>query len=160
MKTTKLLCITLAIVMLICAIPAVSVGAADATILVSYSSPAIPANVGDTIKLTSYSVAFTESAVTAADKITWSSTDITITDNAVKPTAAGVYKLTATAGSATKTVYLVVKNATDTEYVLFYDDFSDPALEGYHTAQLTNGASYAVADGKLVLSSAAPLLAG
>ena len=139
--------------MLICAIPTVSVSAADATILVSYSSPAIPANVGDTVKLTSYSVAFTETAVTAADKITWSSSDITITDNAVKPTAAGVYKLTATAGTATKTVYLVVKNATDTEYVLFYDDFSDPALEGYHTAQLTNGASYAVTDGKLVLDA-------
>ncbi len=153
MKFNKLLCALLAIAMLICAIPVVSVSAAEATATVSYSSPAIPANVGDTVKLTSYAVAFTKAAVTEAAKITWSSADIEIKNNAVTPTAAGVYKLTATAGTATKTVYLVVKNANDTEYVLYYDDFSDASLDEYRVIQQTSGAVYSVADGKLVLDA-------
>lgn len=153
MKLTKLLCAALAIAMLICAIPAVSVSAAETISTVSYSSPAIPANVGDTVKLTSYAVAFTAKEVTDAAKISWTSSDIEIKDNSVTPTAAGVYKLTATAGTATKTIYLVVKNANDTEYVLFYDDFSDASLTGYRVIQQTAGATYSVNDGKLLLDA-------
>lgn len=97
---------------------------------ISYTLPAIGANEGDIIMLSLYDVYFTSSNVVSADQITWSSEDIEIVDNQIYTTVAGTYKLTATSGSSTKTIYLIVKKSTDTEYVLFYDDFSrDASLE-------------------------------
>lgn len=152
MKIRKFICVLLALLTLACTLPVMTASAAE-TQTVSFSSPAIGADTGSKVTLSSYAVEFKKGTVTAADKITWTSNDITITDGTVTPDKTGVFKLTATAGSNTKTIYLVVKAPADTEYVLFYDDFSDPALEGYHTAQLTDGASYAVTDGKLVLNA-------
>ena len=149
----KFICGFLALVMLACTFPIMTMSTSAASPVISFSSPAIGADTGAKVTLSSYAVEFKDDTATAADKITWSSTDITVTNGTVTPDKTGVFKLTATAGSNTKTIYLVVKAPTDTEYVLFYDDFSDPTLEGYHTAQLTNGASYAVTDGKLVLDA-------
>ena len=91
---------------------------------VSYTVPAIGANVGDIVMLSLYDVYFTSSTVKSAKDIVWSSEDIEIVNNQICPGATGTYKLTATAGTSTKSVYLVVKNPTDTEYVLFFDDFN------------------------------------
>lgn len=92
---------------------------------ISYSVPAIGANVGDIVTLSLYDVYFTSSSVKSAEDIVWSTeeTGIKIVNNQICPTATGTYKLTATAGTSTKSVYLIVKNPTDTEYVLFFDDF-------------------------------------
>jgi len=90
---------------------------------VSYSVPAIGANAGDLVMLSLYDVYFTSNEVVPAEDIVWSSEDIEIVNNQICPTATGTYKLTATSGTSTKTVYLLVKNPTDTEYVLFFDDF-------------------------------------
>ena len=130
-----------------------SAGATDASSTVSFCSPAITADAGQTVKLSSYAVEFTSGTVTAADKISWSSADITVNDASVTPSAAGVYKLTATAGSSSKTVYLVVKNASDSEYVLYYNDFSDTSLEGWRAVQQSSGAVYSASNGKLVLNA-------
>lgn len=121
---------------------------------ISYTVPAIGANVGDVVMLSVYDVYFTSSAVKTADKITWSSNDITITDNCIYPTVAGTYKLTATDGSSTKNVYLVVKNPTDTEYVLFLDDFNRTELGSDYTAlEVPNNTKYYIEDGKLILDA-------
>ncbi len=90
---------------------------------VSYTVPAIGANAGDTIFLSLYSVYYDSKNVMSADSITWSSTELTITNGTVCPTEAGTYKLTATSGSNAKDVYVVAKNVTDKDYVLFYDNF-------------------------------------
>lgn len=90
---------------------------------VSYITPAIGANKGDTIFLSLYSVYYDSKNIMSADSITWSSTELTITNGTVCPTEAGTYKLTATSGSNTKDVYVIAKNVTDKEYVLFYDNF-------------------------------------
>ena len=153
MKMRKLIGVLLALITLVCTLPVMTVGTAAASPVVSFSSPAIGADTGSKVTLSSYAVEFKDGTTTAANQITWSSSDITVTDGTVTPDKTGVYKLTATAGSNTKTIYLVVKAPTDTEYVLFYDDFSNAALEGYHTAQLTDGASYSVNDGNLVLDA-------
>ena len=94
---------------------------------ISYTVPAIGANEGDVVMLSLYSVYFTASEVKAAEDITWSSDAIAIVDGCIYPTTKGTYELTATVGSTSKKVYLVVKKETESEYVLFYDDFERDA---------------------------------
>lgn len=136
----------------------------------SYTLPAIGANAGDIVMLSVYDVYFTSSKVVLAKDITWSSDEIAIVDNQISTTVAGTYKLTATSGSETKSVYLVVKNPTDTEYVLFFDDFErDASLEDengqiavpskgnagendYEIIQMPSGTSAYFKDGYLVLN--------
>lgn len=143
---------------------------------VSFMVPAIGANVDDVVMLSVYSVYFTSSSLVSADQITWTSDDVKITDNCIYPTEAGTYKLTATAGTSTKTVYLVVKNPTDKEYVLFFDDFGrdtngdgkidandtgvvnvptkgNAAEDDYEIIQQPTGTSASIQGGKLVLNT-------
>ena len=104
---------------------------------ISYTLPAIGANTGDIITLSLYSVYFDAKTLVSADKITWSSNEIAIVDNQICIDTKGTYKLTATSDSLTKTIYLIVKNPTDTEYVLFFDDFDrDPNGDGIKDEQV------------------------
>lgn len=132
-------------------------GAEDPTPYISYESPAIPANVGETVDLSVYGVMMNKSAAIAPQKIEWDSGDISIKDGKVTPTEAGVYQLSAKGGSYRKTVYLVVKNPEDTEYVLYTADFDDVTSFdelGYSVIQRTNDTcTTKVQDGKLVLSA-------
>ncbi len=119
----------------------------------TYSCPAIPANIGGTVRLSQYAVEFENDVVTPMEKITWSSSEITISSNkTVSPTSAGVYKLTAKSGTKSKTVYLIVKKPSDTEYTLYYNNFSSTDLSTFNIIQQTNG-SAKVSDGKLVLAA-------
>ena len=153
MKTLTILCSLLVLLTVVCSLPLTPVSANSSIQTISFSSPAIGADVGNTVNLSSYAVEFKSGVSTAADKITWSSSDTTITNGSVKPTASGVYKLTATADGKSKTVYLVVKAPSDTEYVLYYDDFSADTLSNYRAVQQTSGAKISVSDGKLVLNA-------
>lgn len=132
------------------------IGPAEAK-TVSYASPAIPSDTGETVDLSEYSVMLTDTAVLNAAQIEWSSDDIEITGKTVTPTARGVYELTATVGSKHKTVYLVVKSPEETEYVLYEEDFeSSNSLSklGYETVQCEGSSQTpAIEDGKLVLSA-------
>ncbi|MBR6645538.1 MAG: hypothetical protein IKL21_07245 [Clostridia bacterium] len=119
----------------------------------TYSCPAIPANVGGTIHLSKYAVEFANDVATSPENITWSSSEITISSSkTVSPTATGVYKLTAKSGTKSKTVYLVVKKPTDSEYTLYYNDFSSTSLSAFNIIQTTNGTA-SVSNGKLVLAA-------
>ena len=121
-----------------------------------FTAPAIPADVGNAVDLNEYNVQFKQDKkITPKEEITWTSKDITIDANGkVTPTAAGVYKLTAKTGSTTKTIYLIAKKPTSSEYVLYYNDFSSSDLSGFNVVQNTNG-SYSVSNGKLLLSAKA-----
>ncbi len=119
----------------------------------TYSCPAIPANIGGTIHLSKYAVEFENDVVTSPESITWSSSEITVNSNkTVSPTAEGVYKLTAKSGTKSKTVYLIVKKPTDSEYTLYYNDFSSNSLSTFSVIQKTNGTA-SVSGGKLVLAA-------
>ena len=121
---------------------------------VSFSVPAIGANTGDVVMLSLYDVYFTSNNVVSAANIVWSSEDIEIVDNCVYPTVAGTYKLTATSGTSTKSVYLIAKNPTDTEYVLFYDDFNRETLgSDYRAIEVPTGTEYYISEGKLVMDA-------
>ena len=121
---------------------------------ISFSVPAIGANVGDIVTLSLYSVYFTTSKVVSAEEIVWTSKEIEIVNNQICPEKAGVYELTATSGTSTKNVYLVVKNPTDTEYVLFFDDFNRAELGSDYTAlEVPTGTKYYISDGKLIMDA-------
>ena len=121
---------------------------------IPYSMPAIGANVGDIVMLSLYDVYFASNKVISADDIAWSSEDIEIVNNQICPAETGVYKLTATSGTNTKSVYLVVKNPTDTEYVLFFDDFNRDTLgNDYVPLEIPTGTEYYISDGELVMDA-------
>ena len=118
----------------------------SAVTIISNTSPAITANVGETISLSGYSVIF-DGDTTATNSITWKdSSSNTITS--YKPTEKGVTSLTATSGDKSKTIYVVAKNASDTEYVLFEADMTafksvaDLNDAGWTTPYPANSANY------------------
>ena len=122
---------------------------------VSFSKPAIPADVGDEIDLSLYSVQLRRNGEpTAASEIEWSSDEIKIENGKVTATKSGVYTLTASAGKRSLKVYLAVKEADDEEYLLYYNDFnSDASLDEITKVSASGNASYRLEDGKLVLDA-------
>ncbi len=110
--------------------------------LITFVSPAIPANVGDVIDLTAYAVEFENDKATMPSAITWANGETAVTS--FTPDAKGVTALTATANGVSKTIYVVAKEATDTKYVLYRNDFgSADAVAEMHKS--TMGSSRATA---------------
>ena len=161
MKRFLALLLTLCLLIPLAVALPTEVGAATAPILpvtLTLGFPAVKADVGKTVDLSFYSITADDGSVLAAADIIWSSAEITVSGGKVTPTEKGVFSLTATANGKTKTVYLLVKDPTDTEYVLFEEDFEnttsfDELLDaGYTVAQKSASAAISVTDGKLVLS--------
>ena len=117
------------------------VAAAD-EIQVGFSSPAICTDAGKTVDLTKVSVQFEADANLAAPAdIVWKDGDNTVTS--YTPAEKGVYQLKATAGSKTKTIFVVAKNANETEYVLYEDDYSvSPDLSQFRIIQKPSGTTF------------------
>lgn len=135
--------------------PAMTVSA-DSPIAISNVEPAIPATVGSEITLSNYSVQLNDGTVLSPNEITWYNGETVITK--LTPSAAGVTKLTAKKTSDTsvsKSIYVVAKNASDSEYVLYYNDFnSESDLNGWNKIVSTSGV-YTVSNGKLTISGLA-----
>ncbi len=110
---------------------------ASATTLVSNTCPAIFANVGEKVLLSSCWVMFDGDTSATDWGITW--TDASgATVEAVTPTKKGVTKLTANfRGQKSKTIYVVAKEKNETEYVLFEDNMSN-----YNTVTQMKNAGY------------------
>ncbi len=157
--------LAIALLLMMTLIPAVSsllTASAATNFTVSYTNPAIPANVGDTVDLSNYSVMFKSSTTTASNKISWSSEDITLEGKKATPTQKGVYKLTAKSDTAEKAVYLVVKEASESEYVLYYNDFSNTSTLSDFTLEASSaaGTKHSISDGKLTLDTTSDSYAG
>ena len=124
-------------------------------IAISNASPAITANVGDTVDFSNYSVVFDgDSSATA--NLTWKNeagTKITT----LKIQEKGVVPVTATSGSKGKTIYVVSKEKNETEYVLFEVDFSKYSnisqLQNEGWTFLNSSDRYAFKDGTFVLGN-------
>ena len=130
MKKIRLLSVVMAVVLLLGMIPLANAEPVDAVFsrkTVYYAAPAIFADRGEQIDLSCYDVMFDAASVTPAELIVWSSSALEISENTVTPAAKGVYALTATAGEQSKTVYVVAKEPTETEYVLYEVDYSKVA---------------------------------
>ena len=149
----RALSVVLTLAMLLSLVTVFVVTPVSAATVIKNTAPAIRANVNDTITLSNYSVVF-DGDTTATSDITWKNGDTTVTT--FKPTAKGVTKLTATSGSKSKDIYVVAKNASDSEYVLY-----EASLADYSVAQLKSaGWSFTAesraskdSDGSLLLSN-------
>ena len=138
----RLLSMTLCILMLLPLVLVAPISAADELIYVAYSNPAICTDAGKTVDLSKVSVQFEDGAnpVAPADTV-WKDGDKTVTS--YTPAEKGVYQLKATAGGKTKAVFVVAKNANETEYVLYENDFSTaPDLSQFRVIQQPSGTTF------------------
>ncbi|MBE6692362.1 MAG: hypothetical protein E7586_03390 [Ruminococcaceae bacterium] len=118
----RALSVILALAMLVSMLTVFAVTPASAATVIKNNSPAITATVGTKIALSNYSVTF-DGDTSATSNVTWKNGSTTITE--FTPTAKGVTTLTATSGSKTKNIYVVAKNASDSEYVLYEANLAD-----------------------------------
>ena len=146
-----ILCVLMLIPLLLSAVP---VSAAE-EIKVGYSSPAICTDAGKKVDLTKVSVQFAYGETPADPAATvWKDGSNTITS--YTPAEKGVYPLTATANGKSKTVFVVAKNANESEYVLYEDDFSkSPDLSQFRVIQQPSGTTfgYDEAEGAIYLDA-------
>ncbi len=143
----KFICAAAALLMVLSAFSVFPAFAAE-IIDIKSDSPAIPADVGVEIDLANYSfegnshIVWTDGTGAVISKFT--------------PTEKGVTALTAELGGTSKTVYVVAKNADETEHVLFETDFSkystrdELKADGY---TLDYDATYTFEDGALVIGN-------
>jgi glycerophosphoryl diester phosphodiesterase len=111
--------------------------------------PAILVNAGDTVNLSGYSVEFSDKTVT--DKIKWTYNGSEVKE--FKAEEAKVYPLVAESGDLKQNVYIVAKKASDSEYVLYSNDFSDAnAIDGWNRIIKDDGI-YSINDGKLEINA-------
>lgn len=145
------LCVLMLLPMLLSAVPASAAGEIE----VGFSSPAICTDAGKTVDLTKVSVQFEAGAsLIAPADIVWKDGNNTITT--YTPAEKGVYPLTATANGKSKTVYVVAKNANESEYVLYEDDYSaKPDLSKFRVIQQPAGTTfgYDEAEGAIYLDA-------
>lgn len=98
--------------------------------------PAICCDVGQTVKLSDCGVQFDASSPTVYGAVTWKNGSSAVTDHT--PDKAGAYPLTASNNGKTLTVYVVAKNASDSDYTLYYNDFSTAPTD-FRIVQQTSG---------------------
>ena len=118
----KFLSVFLSLLTVLTVFAAFSFESALAETVITNVNPVITCDAGEKIALSGYTVIFDgDTAATKVDK--WQLDGKTVTE--FTPSAKGVTKLTAVAGGKQKTIYVVAKNKTDDEYVLYETDFSE-----------------------------------
>ncbi len=136
------------------AIPVSAAGMEPQISAASYSSPALCTDSGTTVDLAACSVQFEQGGeLVAGAAITWRDGEKKVTSlEAAKP---GVYPLTAEYGSLSRTVYVVAKDPSESEYVLYYDNFSSDTTTDLRVLQQSKGATitHNAVEGTLVLNS-------
>ncbi len=104
---------------------------------VGFAKPALRCDMGDTVKLSDCAVQFSANALyTKGNSLTWTLNGATVTE--FTPTAPGVTALQVSNGSVTKTVYVVARALYESEYVLYYNDFTS-APGDFRVVQQTSG---------------------
>ncbi|MBQ3935306.1 MAG: hypothetical protein II715_05745, partial [Clostridia bacterium] len=112
----------LALTVVMSVMPSLSFKAeAKTDITVPARNPAILADVGEKIDFADYSVEI-GAAVVPASSLTWSRDGAQVTN--FTPDKKGVTKFVVKSGSSEKTVYVVAKESSESEYVLYENDFS------------------------------------
>lgn len=151
-----LLAVALCLSTVLSVLPTYTVRATEAgSVVVGFASPAICTDAGVAVDLSAVSVQFTMGGrLVPGSEITWQNGESTVTS--YTPSVKGVYPLTATAGSESRTVYVVAKNANETEYVLYENDFSTaPNMSDFRVVEQCNDTpvSYDASAGTLVLDA-------
>ncbi len=152
----SILCLTLAFLFVLSAasgaFPTDSVAkAANVYCNVKFSKPAICCDAGDTIDLSKCGVQFSAWSGMVTSGITWTHNGSSVSK--FTPSAAGTYVLVAKSGSESKEIYVVAKNASDSEYVLYFNDFYN--TDGFRTVEKTSGAFWGISGGVCYIDASA-----
>ena len=119
MKKRKMIVMLLAVVLVFSTLQ-IQV-AADELTEISAESPAIGANVGDSVDLADYSY-----GGTALNEFTWTGVDGAALDGSVfEAESKGVYIFDGVKDDVSFKLFIVVKEESETEYVLYENDFDD-----------------------------------
>lgn len=145
----------LAVLLLFSAVPGLfqagsAAGGATVSCDVKFSMPAICCDVGDVIDLTKCGVQFAAQSYMVRSSITWTYNGAAVTS--FTASKRGVYSLTAKSGSYTKTVYVVAKNAEETQYVLYRNDFN-AAPTNFRVLENTDGVTTSVSNGSYIMDA-------
>ncbi len=136
----------LMLIALLTAIPLTKAFAEEAQVITN-ASPAVTGDAGKDIDLTPYSVELSDGTVLKSPE--WTLDGKTVTT--VKFDTKGVYKLTASGDGKSRTVYAVIKNADETEYVLYENNFDASSdIEGL---KKTSNGLVSVENGVLVMDT-------
>ena len=148
MKAKRILAAVLTLVLVASVFTAIPTQAASVpeVVTITTTNPVILADVGEQVDLSLYAVEFGGDAVSA---IEWSDGEQTITS--FTPDKKGVTKLIASAKGENKDIFVVAKETTETEYVLYENDFSSGTWEDLEQEGWVNvtGAAITVSDGAL-----------
>ncbi len=155
MRTKRLLSIVLTLSMVLTLIFTLGSANVSAITEISNNAPCITATAGEAVELSGYSLVF-DGDVTATSDIVWkdqNGSQIT----SFTPDSKGVTPITAEANGKTKTVYVVAKNADESEYVLFEASFSDySSLQELKDSGFTfnkQDSLYKLENGELIIGS-------
>jgi len=100
--------------------------------IVTDTNPVIPMTAGTKISTAKFGINIDGVLISGAD-FTWDTTaadtDLVVDGNYIYAYKKGAYILTAQRGDIVKTVYVVVKNQTDSEYVVFENDYRSDTIE-------------------------------
>ncbi len=119
------------------------------TVTIKNVEPAILVNAGETVNLSGYSVEFSDKTV--SDKVKWTYNGSEVKE--FKAEEAKVYPLVAESGNLKQNIYIVAKKTSDSEYILYYNDFSDNnAIDGWNRIIKDDGI-YSINDGKLEINA-------
>lgn len=136
----------LMLVALLTAIPLTEALAEEAKVITN-ASPAVTGDAGKDIDLTPYSVELSDGTV--LESPVWTLDGKTVTS--VKFDKKGVYSLTASKDGKSRTVYAVIKNADETEYVLYENNFD--AASDIEGLKKTSNGTVSVENGVLVMDT-------
>ncbi len=144
----KIISLVLAVLMLSALITVIPFAVtAEEAKTVSNASPAITGDAGTDIDLTAYSVELSDGTVLNSPQWTLDGKNVTT----VKFDEKGVYELTASKDGKSRTVYAVIKNSDETEYVLYENSFDASSdIEGL---KKTANGTVSVKDGVLVIDT-------
>lgn len=146
MKTRKIISLLMSLFLIAAPMLSLFAVAEDtAETVIKFNEPAIPATVGEAIDLSDIVVEFSE---TSSAKATFKNGDDVI--KTFTPNEAGVTVLTASNGTDVKNIYVVAKNKNDSEYILYYNDFSDESTISDFTG---SGKQHSIKDGKLAINA-------
>ena len=146
-KTSSIVVLFLIVAMLL---PLLSVSSVAAELkAISETSPAIAATVGDEVKLADYTIG----GVKCSD-ITWTGVgnDAVLKSGAFKAEKKGVFRFDGVKDSKNFTIFIVVKNTNEDEYVLYENTFDN--AESITDFKTVVGTAPVVENGKLKVTGA------
>lgn len=133
--------------------------AATDPITISPQHMYILADTGTSINLSSIQATMDGKNYTTGDKLTWTPADtgLTVSGGAMKATTDGVHKVNISVSTVNANIYVVTKQASATEYILYeqnFDNVADGSLpDGWAINEQPAGCTASVQNKQLVLDS-------